>query len=197
MPKLVDHDARRAEMARAVLRIAAREGMGAVSIGAVARELSVSKSLVQHYFTEKAQLLALAAKTLRLDLQQHIAAAVAGTGVPREQLRQILLALVGLGRQDPPTLLLAGHAFLASAGADPALRELYRAGGAAAERAVVGLLEAAGCAPGAAAFEARVLLALAAGLADATYIGQLDQRTAADTVEMHLARVIPGDGARP
>jgi AcrR family transcriptional regulator len=181
-------------MARAVLRIAVREGMGAVSIGAVARDLNVSKSLVQHYFSEKAQLLALAARTLRLDLQQHIAAAVAGAGGPREQLRQILLAMVGLGRQDPPTLLLAGHAFLASAGADPGLRELYRAGSTTAERAVAGLLEAAGCAPGAAEFEARVLLALAAGLADAVYIGQIDQQTAADTLEMHLARVIPADG---
>jgi hypothetical protein len=106
------------------------------------------------------------------------------------QLRQVLLALVGLGRQDPPTLLLAGHAFLASAGADPALRELCRAGNTAAERAVVGLLEAAG----AAEFEARILLALAAGLADATYRGQFDARTAAETVEMHSARVIPADG---
>jgi AcrR family transcriptional regulator len=191
MPKVVDHDGRRAEMARAVLRIAARDGRGAVSIGAVAHELGVSKSLVQHYFADKAHLLALAATTLRLDLEQHIAAAATGSGEPRAQLRQVLLALVDLGRSNPPTLLLAGHAFLAGTGADPALRELYRTGSIVAERAVAGLLHAAGCPAGAADVEARILLALAAGLADATYIGQLDRRTAAATLDHQLARAVP------
>lgn len=190
MPKRVDHEVRRAEMARAVLQIAARDGMGAVSIGAVARELGVSKGLVQHYFSDKPQLLACAATTLRLDLQRHVATAVAGVSEPLELLRQIVLAMVRLGREQPPTLLLAGHAFLASTGKDLTLRESYRTGNTVAERAIAELIRAAGGRPGAAEVNARILLALAGGLADALYVGQIDDQTAIDTVDVQLTTII-------
>jgi TetR/AcrR family transcriptional regulator, transcriptional repressor of bet genes len=63
MPKIVDHDERRRMIAAAVTDIAATDGLGDVSFRTVADRAGVSVSLVQHYFGDKANLLA---TTLRI-----------------------------------------------------------------------------------------------------------------------------------
>jgi AcrR family transcriptional regulator len=60
MPRVVDHQARRAEVAAAVWRIVARDGVEAVTVRAVAAETGMSTSVVSHYFADKADLLRLA-----------------------------------------------------------------------------------------------------------------------------------------
>lgn len=50
MPKQVDHDARRAEIARAALQILATGGPSALTIRALAQALGGSTALVTHYF---------------------------------------------------------------------------------------------------------------------------------------------------
>ncbi|MBF6354489.1 TetR/AcrR family transcriptional regulator [Nocardia higoensis] len=57
MPRTVDHSARRAQIADALVRVAAREGLHAVTMRAVAAEAQVSLRLVQYYFESKEQLL--------------------------------------------------------------------------------------------------------------------------------------------
>ncbi|MEU0514894.1 MULTISPECIES: TetR/AcrR family transcriptional regulator [Amycolatopsis] len=57
MPKIVDHAERRAQIAEALVRVAAREGLHAVTMRTVAAEAGVSVSLVQYYFDTKAELL--------------------------------------------------------------------------------------------------------------------------------------------
>ncbi|MFD3746618.1 TetR/AcrR family transcriptional regulator [Nocardia sp. NPDC058633] len=57
MPRTVDHAQRRAEIADAVARVAARDGLHAVTIRAVAAEVGSSLRLVQYYFPSKAELL--------------------------------------------------------------------------------------------------------------------------------------------
>ncbi|RZS44577.1 TetR family transcriptional regulator [Herbihabitans rhizosphaerae] len=57
MPKTVDHEQRRALIADALVRLAAREGLHAVTMRAVADEAGVSLRLVQYYFHSKAELL--------------------------------------------------------------------------------------------------------------------------------------------
>ena len=69
MPKRVDHDARRGEIARAALRLCVREGLASVTIGRVAAEAAISKGLVQHYFPTKEALLQLAATMQRRDIE--------------------------------------------------------------------------------------------------------------------------------
>ncbi|MCP3801680.1 TetR/AcrR family transcriptional regulator [Allokutzneria sp. A3M-2-11 16] len=60
MPKIVDHDQRRRELARAVWSVVRREGLGAASVRAVAREAGWSPSSVQYYFATQDELLTFA-----------------------------------------------------------------------------------------------------------------------------------------
>ncbi len=58
VPRTVDHTQRRAQLADAVVAVAAREGLHAVTIRAVAAEAGVSLRFVQYYFPTKTELLA-------------------------------------------------------------------------------------------------------------------------------------------
>ena len=57
MPRLIDHDGRRDEIAEAVWRIVARDGVSAVSIRDVATEAGLAVGSVRHVFGSKAELL--------------------------------------------------------------------------------------------------------------------------------------------
>ena len=57
MPIIVDEEARRALIAEATLRLAQREGVGAVTIRAVARELGRSTVFVTNYLGTRTELL--------------------------------------------------------------------------------------------------------------------------------------------
>jgi AcrR family transcriptional regulator len=57
MPRVADHDQRRAQIARAFQRLLAAEGFPAASFSRVAAEAGVSIGLIQHYFSGKDALL--------------------------------------------------------------------------------------------------------------------------------------------
>jgi AcrR family transcriptional regulator len=57
VPKLIDHDTRRHEIAHAVWRIVVRDGVSAVSIRDVAAEAGLAVGSVRHVFSTKAELL--------------------------------------------------------------------------------------------------------------------------------------------
>ncbi|MEU6410760.1 TetR family transcriptional regulator [Microbispora sp. NPDC046933] len=196
MPKQVDHAARREEIAQAALRLCARDGLAGVTIGQVAQEAGVSKGLVQHYFAGKADLLRASAHVLRGEIERHVREAVRDAHGPADTLRRVLLAIVELG-VTAVVPLLAGHAFLSMAVADPEIHALYRAGGDAVHRETAALLAASGPAPdvdpGA---EAHALLGLARGLADGVLLGELGVDDAAAIVDHHLRRILPGAPTR-
>ena len=60
MPKIVDHEQRRRELAAAVWRVIDREGVAEVSIRSVAAESGWSSGALRHYFSTRAELLAFA-----------------------------------------------------------------------------------------------------------------------------------------
>lgn len=64
MPRQVDHQERRREIIEALWRLAARDGLSAVSFRRVADEASVSVRRIQYYFGTKADLLAAALQAL-------------------------------------------------------------------------------------------------------------------------------------
>ncbi|WP_285507567.1 TetR/AcrR family transcriptional regulator [Actinokineospora sp. NBRC 105648] len=57
MPKRVDHQERRREIAEALFRIAAAQGLQAVTLRAVAAAAGISMNLVQYYFPTKEEML--------------------------------------------------------------------------------------------------------------------------------------------
>ena len=58
MPKVVDHEERRRELAGAVWRVILRDGIEGVSIREVAAEAGVSTGALRHYYRTKEELLA-------------------------------------------------------------------------------------------------------------------------------------------
>jgi AcrR family transcriptional regulator len=58
MPKIVDHDERRAEIIRATWRVIAREGIANATTREIAKEAGYSPGVLAHYFTGKADILA-------------------------------------------------------------------------------------------------------------------------------------------
>jgi AcrR family transcriptional regulator len=77
VPKVVDHDERRTQIAEGLVRVAARDGLHAVTMRAVAAEAGVSLRLVQYYFRNKAQLMLGALKYLERRSHERWAARLA------------------------------------------------------------------------------------------------------------------------
>lgn len=57
MPKIVDHDARRRDVARIAARLIAAAGLDRVTVRDIAREAGCSTAVVSHYFQNKHELL--------------------------------------------------------------------------------------------------------------------------------------------
>lgn len=97
MTARVDHEARRTQIAEALLRIADTQGLQSASMRAVAAEAGVSLRLVQYYFTTKEALLLDALARLRDQLQARMTAWIAAAGsppTPRSVVRAILACIL-------------------------------------------------------------------------------------------------------
>jgi TetR/AcrR family transcriptional repressor of bet genes len=90
VPKIVDHEQRREELAAAVWRLASRDGLDAVTIRSVAAEAGWSTGALHHYFSDKEQLLLFAFKTVADRVGRRVAAARAESGEPLELARALL-----------------------------------------------------------------------------------------------------------
>lgn len=60
MPKVVDHDTRRRELAESLWRVVVRDGVEAVSVRSVAAEAGWSSGALRHYFPDQRELIAAA-----------------------------------------------------------------------------------------------------------------------------------------
>jgi AcrR family transcriptional regulator len=74
MPRLIDHDQRRDELAQAVWRIVTAKGIGALSIREVAAEAGVSAGSLRHLFPTREQLVIAAAEQMLLGVERRIRA---------------------------------------------------------------------------------------------------------------------------
>jgi AcrR family transcriptional regulator len=200
VPKRVDHEERRRQIADALLRTAATRGLHATGMREVAAEAGVSLRLVQYYFGTKEELL--------LAAMQHLAARFAERGMARiKQLketespispRSIIAAILteGLPADDERrTFTILNMAYFALSLTDPALAiaPLVRN-----SDAVIGViaaqLRAAQAAGGAPAvldphLEALSLLAMSAGLSTSVLGGQSSPEQAQAVIDYHLDRL--------
>jgi AcrR family transcriptional regulator len=74
MPKVVDHERRRADIATAARRVLRRDGIERLSVRNVAREAGLSPGALRHYFTRQDDLLRFALRQFVEDLRVRIAA---------------------------------------------------------------------------------------------------------------------------
>jgi AcrR family transcriptional regulator len=90
MPRVVDHEQRRAEVAAAVWRVVSAEGLEAVTVRRVAAETGMSTSVVSHYFAGKDDLLRLAFGLVVERGRARAQAAAPGAGLARALLTTAL-----------------------------------------------------------------------------------------------------------
>jgi len=121
MPKIVDHDQRRADILSRALSLFAQEGFGRVSMRALAAHLGVSTGVLYHYFEGKE---ALFAAMLRHLGKQNVAAALSELPdfaaaserldalmrfllVAGDQVQQVLLVSIDYARAHPDDSLVS------------------------------------------------------------------------------------------
>jgi AcrR family transcriptional regulator len=99
MPKVVDHEERRAELAAAVWRLASSDGLEAVTVRRVAEEAGWSTGAVVHYFADKEELLLLAFSTVADRVRTRLAEAAEQTTEPLDLVRAWLVEGLPIGRE--------------------------------------------------------------------------------------------------
>ncbi|MCZ7429240.1 TetR family transcriptional regulator C-terminal domain-containing protein [Micromonospora sp. WMMA1949] len=98
MPKIVDHGARRAELARAMWRVVYRDGVGAATVRSIAAEAGWSPSALRHYFATQTELLVFAMEHVQAEAAERIATGDR-SGSPRQVAQRILEQLLPMDRQ--------------------------------------------------------------------------------------------------
>ncbi|WP_371794237.1 TetR/AcrR family transcriptional regulator [Streptomyces sp. NBC_01718] len=88
MPKVVDHEGRRAELATALWRVALRDGFDAVSVRSVAEESAWSAGALRHYFPDKTEMVLFAIDFVVESVRRRISQANATAGSLSPQLIQ-------------------------------------------------------------------------------------------------------------
>ncbi|QFZ21520.1 TetR/AcrR family transcriptional regulator [Saccharothrix syringae] len=199
MPKRVDHGGRRDQVARALWRIAADEGLRAVTLRRVAAEAGISMNLVQYYFPTKVELvhhglgrlLELAAERRRAELTR-----VRTTGDLRLVLRTCLVGLLPVTEEG--RVLSAVHdAYLSHALGDPGVRELLNRVPHHVADELVPVLRAAreaGAVPASVDPELEVtgLVAMASGLASGVLVGSYRVEEVVAVLDHRLAVLFGG-----
>ena len=90
MPKLVDHDHRRAELASALWQLVMRDGIEAASLRGVAAESGCSTGSLRHYFATHAELLAFAMELVAERVAERVRALREQGATAAQLLEQVL-----------------------------------------------------------------------------------------------------------
>ncbi len=199
VPRRVDHEERRRQIADALLRTAAARGLHATGMREVAAEAGVSLRLVQYYFGTKEELLLAAMQHLAARYSERALARIRATGSPAGP-RDIVAAILTEGvpaDDERRTFTVLYTAYFALSLTDPALAiaPLVRNSGAVIG-VVAAQLRAAQAAGDAPAWldpdaEALGLVAMSAGLGTSVLGGQSSPEQAQAAIDYQLNRLFP------
>ena len=201
MPKRVDHEERRQQIAEALLRTAAARGLHAAAKREVAADAGVSLRLVQYYFGTKEELLLAGMQYLAARFAARAAARFKEASrsevpaSPRDVIAAILAEALPAD-DDRRTFHVIYTAYLALSLTDPALAiaPLVKNSDTVIH-VVAAQLRAAQAADTPAHLdpdlEAFSLLAMSAGLATSVLAGQSSIQQAQAVIDYHLDRLFP------
>ena len=204
VPKRVDHEERRRQIADALLRTAAARGLHATGMREVAAEAGVSLRLVQYYFGTKEELLLAGMQHLSVRFAERAlararltpAGASGGPASPRDLIAAIVTEALPAD-DESRTFAVLGTAYLALSLTDPALAiaPLVKNSDAVI-RVIAAQLRAAQAAGDAPArldpdLEATSLLAMSAGLSTSVLAGLSSVEQAHAVIDYHLHRLFP------
>jgi AcrR family transcriptional regulator len=202
VPRRVDHEERRQQIADALVRTAATRGLHAAGMREVAAEAGVSLRLVQYYFGTKEELLLAAMQRLAAQFSDRVLARIQRmkeTGSPAGP-RDVIAAILteGLPADDERrTFTLVYTAYLALSLTDPALAisPLVRNSSVVIDVVAAQLRAAqadgdmpAGLDPD---LEAMSMLTMSAGLGTSVIGGQSSAGQAQAVIDYHLRRLFP------
>jgi AcrR family transcriptional regulator len=174
VPKIVDHDQRRRELAGAVWRVIARDGVAEVSIRTVAAESGWSSGALRHYFATRAELLAFACEQVIAQVTERLMAMEPDRDL-RTAVRAALLETMPVDAERRTEASIA-FSFLALGLGDPELARVQRLHFSSMYELCLRLVEQLVPAPGRVTHEtlARRLHAVVDGLTVHTLAGHLD-----------------------
>ena len=195
MPRRVDHEERRRQIAEAVWRLAGRSGLEDVTLRHVASEAGVSPRLVQYYFGTREQLLLGALEILNADAGARAQERLSGV---RESdlhalVRGVLLELLPLDDERRARHVVYAAYFVRFL-TDPALAAVARDAAPALESLLAALIQQAqelGQVPDAVHVpaEAAHLIAAAEGLQAQVLLGQRSPADAVAVIDHQLGRI--------
>jgi AcrR family transcriptional regulator len=122
MPKIVDHNQRREQLAEAAWRIIRRQGLEGVTVRSVAEEAGMSLGSLRHYFVTQSELLAFSMRLVSKRVTNRIEK-ISWSGDPRTDMQAMIDELVPLDDERLAECEV-WLAFIGSALVDPALRSL-------------------------------------------------------------------------
>jgi AcrR family transcriptional regulator len=202
VPRRVDHEERRRQIADALVRTAATRGLHAAGMREVAAEAGVSLRLVQYYFGTKEELMLAAMQQLAAQFSNRVLARIQrmkkteGPSSPRDVIAAIMTEALPAD-DERRTFTLVYTAYLALSLTDPALAisPLARNSGIVGDviAAQLRTAQAAGDMPGSLDpdLEAVTLLTMSAGLGISVLGGQSSPSQAQAVIDYHLRRLFP------
>jgi AcrR family transcriptional regulator len=206
VPKRVDHEERRRQIADALLRTAATRGLHATGMREVAAEAGVSLRLVQYYFGTKEDLLLSAMQQLAAQFAERGLARIRrtkpadGPARPRDVIAAIMTEALPAD-DERRTFTILYTAYFALSLTDPALAisPLVRNSNAVIDviAAQLRASQAAGETPACVDpdLEAVSLVAMSAGLGTSVIGGQSSPGRAQAVIDYHLDRLFPDPAA--
>ncbi|MFK8849552.1 TetR/AcrR family transcriptional regulator [Streptomyces sp. Ac-502] len=189
MPKQVDHESRRRQIAEAVCRLADEHGLEGVTLRDVAACADVSMGAVQRCFRTKEEMLVFALGHIGGRISARVAARLAES--PAQSARTALghaTTEISLLRPEHRAEARVWLAFVAQAAVSPALAEILRGNYTGLHSLFTRLIAEATATPDAER-EARTLLALTDGLTTHVLVGHLAPEAALDALDSHLVRL--------
>ncbi|WP_327260261.1 TetR family transcriptional regulator [Streptomyces sp. NBC_01232] len=197
MPKRVDHEERRTQIAEALIQVAGRRGLHAVGMRDVAAGAGVSLRLVQYYFETKEKLLFYGLQHLTDRFTARVGARLAAAGPdpgPRVTIEALLLASLPTDEESRTFHLLYSSYSILSVTDGALAAQPFIDNPDAAENAVARLLRQAqesGLADSGAdaRIEAISLLAVTAAMGTSILVGQRSAESAVAVLHHHLDRI--------
>jgi AcrR family transcriptional regulator len=202
VPRRVDHEERRRQIADALVRTAATRGLHAAGMREVAAEAGVSLRLVQYYFGTKEELLLAAMQQLAAQFSDRVLARIrraketGGPASPRDVIAAVLTEALPAD-DERRTFTVVYTAYLALSLTDPALaiNPLVRNSSVVSDviAAQLRAAQVAGDMPGRLDpdLEALSLLTMSAGLGTSVIVGQSSAGQAQAVIDYHLDRLFP------
>ena len=200
MPKQVDHEQRRGQIAEALLRVAGAQGLHHVGLREVAAEAGLSVRLIQYYFGTKEQLLLYATQYLAARLGERWQARLKAVGAnagPRAIIEAILAESLP-DDEDSRVFHVIWTSYLALSLTDPGLDlgPLVRDSNVVIDVIAAQLRKAQQAGQLASGSDTRMeatsLVALSAGLSTSVLIGDRDAAQAWAVIRYQLDRLLPG-----